>query len=442
MAPAHRERRALFAAYWNYYRGRHRKALRVRPGQPDDNVTLNYSKRVVNKGVQFLFGKPVTFALDEQQTRNAAEQYLDTVWGTEEAKSTLLQMIAMNGGVTGTAAVRLYAPDPAVADSLPRIDNLDPSLLDIVTHEDDIDDVLSYRIVWQVKDTWKRHRIDRQMDGTWYIGAEFAKNSSDRWQEIEGESYPWPYPFAPIITAQNLPLPNELWGMSDLEEADINDSINFTASNSGRILKFHAHPRTIGTGFAASALQNTAVDDFWTIDNKDAKVYNLEMKSDLASAYNFLGLLKNAFSKITGVPELDPAQVNVGALSGFALRILYGDQLDLNQVKRNTYGGLLCEINKRVLALGGKAEYGSVTPQNIWQDPLPGSGMEEAQALDIDRRNGLSQETYLTKRGYDAAQEKQRRQAEAQERQANMGQALTDAMRQLDQGDAGMDANA
>jgi hypothetical protein len=116
--------------------------------------------------------------------------------------------------------------------------------------------------------------------------------------------------------------------MSDLEEADINDAINFTASNIQRILKFHSHPKTIGTGFSAEQLQNTAVDEMWAIPDPAAKVFNLEMQSDLASAFNYLNLLKGAYAKVTGVPDLDPAVVNVGALSGFALRILYGDLLE------------------------------------------------------------------------------------------------------------------
>lgn len=441
LSQAQKDRQALFAAFWAYYRGHHRKPLKVRPGQVDDNVTLNLSKRVVNKGVQFLFGKSVDFEIDtDSEERTAEELYLDEVWGVDERKHTLLQSVALNGAVTGMAVVRLYEPEPGTAGALPRIVNLDPSLLDVVTHDDDIDEVLSYRLTWKSGELWKRHRIDALENGLWYVTAEIAKANSTDWQEVPTESALWPYEFAPIITAQNLPCPNEYWGMSDLEEADINDAINFTASNVQRILKFHSHPKTIGTGFSAEQLQNTAIDEMWAIPDPEAKVFNLEMQSDLASAFNYLNLLKGAYAKVTGVPDLDPAVVNVGALSGFALRILYGDLLEATQTKRNTYGALLGEINKRVLAMAGIAEYGSMVVKNVWQDPLPSNDKEQAETLKIDKEMGLSTATYLTRRGYDAEQEMEQRKADQEEQQARMGTALTDAMRNFDQG--GEDTNA
>lgn len=435
LTDAHKARQQLFGLYWSYYRGRHRKSLKVRPGEPDDNVTLNYSKRVVNKGIQFLFGMPVGFEIDATDSeRSPEEEYLDQVWGIDEVKMPFLQQVAQNGGVTGMAVLRLYEPNPNIPDSLPRVVNIDPSLLEIVTNPDDINDIYGYQLIWQVGKVWKRHRIDVQADSTWYVTAETTGQGTTQWQELPDESAPWPYPFPPLITAQNLPLANELWGMSDLEEADINDAINFTASNTGRIIRFHAHPKTIGTGFSSSQVQSTAIDEMWAIPVDNAKVANLEMQSDLASSRAFLQDLKTAYAKTTSVPDLDPAQVNVGALSGFALRILYGDLLDITHIKQKTYGEMLIEANKRILAIGGKGEYGTIQPTNAWQDPLPSSGLEEAQALQIDRQNGLSMETYLTKRGYDAEQEAERRGQEQQEQQTTLAAAMVDAQRNFDQG--------
>lgn len=436
LTPEHRERRKLQAMLWAYYRGHHRRPLRVQPNMPDDNVTLNLSKRIVNKGVQFLFGKSVDFEIDtETRDRTPDEQYLDDVWGTDEDKHTLLQNIATNGGVTGTAVVRLYEPEQGVRDALPRIVNIDPALLDVVTNEDDVEDVRAYTLTWKAGEAWKRHRFDMQPNDTWIVTEQIARPNNTDWQ-ITAE-FPWPYPFAPIQTAQNLPCPNEFWGMSDLEEADINDAINFTASNMNRILRFHAHPKTIGLGFNANDLQKTDVDSFWTIGNAktEVDVYNLEMQSDLASAYNYLNMLKQMYAKVTSVPDLDPAVVNVGALSGFALRILYGDLLETTQTKRNTYGKLLSEINACVLALGKKQEYGSVDVKNVWQDPLPSNGMEEAQTLQIDKANGLSTETYLERRHYDPDKEMERRKADQAEQRANMAQMMTDAERRFDRED-------
>ena len=424
ISPEQRQRQALFSLYWDYYRGRHRKPLKMRSGQPDDNTILNYSRRVVNKGVQFLFGKTIEFEIDGTDVMTRQEEYLAQVWGSDEEKMTLLQEIALNGAVTGTAFVRLYPPQGP--GSLPRIVNVDPALLDVITNDDDIDDIRSYRITWKSGDQWKRHRIDADA-GQWIISEE-VKGAGDRWQLVSDEIWPWDFP--PVVHCQNLPAPNEFWGISDLENADINDAINFTASNINRILRFHSHPKTIGIGFNAAQLQNTAVDQFWTIPNEQAKVFNLEMQSDLASAYAYLQELRNAYSKITGVPELDPAQVNIGALSGFALRILYGDLLELTRMKRNTYGAMLNELNRRILVV---SNLGDMRTRIVWQSPLPEDEQATSEALARDRQAGLSLQTYMERRGYDWKRE-QERIAEEQATTDTIGSAL---LRAFDRGGNG-----
>lgn len=416
LSKAHQQRQALFGEYWKYYRGRHTKHLKVRPNTPDDNVILNYSKRVVNKSVQFLFGQPLQFEIDGEDDRSDRELFLDAVWGNDETKMQLLQTVAVNGSVCGQAFLRLHPP--AQMGDLPRIVNLDPLLVDVLTNDDDVEQVQSYRIVWKVGDEWRRHRIDLLESGQWSITEEVNRRNQI-WQMVNEELWPWTFP--PIVHCQNQPLPNSFWGMSDLEDADVNDAINFAASNINRILRFHAHPKTIGTGFDARQLENTAVEEFWTIQNTDARVFNLEMDSDLGSAYAFMQELKQAYSKVTGIPDLDPSQVNVGALSGFALKILYGDLLELTSVKRNTYGAMLIEANKRILEMSGYGADNEISLQ--WASPLPESDSEEAATLNIDRQNGLSAETYLERRGYNIERETERLQDEAAG-QANIGEQL------------------
>jgi hypothetical protein len=86
-----------------------------------------------------------------------------------------------------------------------------------------------------------------------------------------------------------------------------------------------------------------------------------------------------------------------------------------------TYGALVAEINARLLALGRQAAYGEVDVTNVWKDPLPEDSLSDAQTLEIDVRNGLSQETYLEKRGYDASRELERKEAEQQRQQEQLG---------------------
>jgi hypothetical protein len=413
---AHRERATLMARLWNYYRGRHAKPLVVKPGQADDNVTLNFSRRVVDKGLAFLFGPGVEFEMDGSDAQTPAEEHLGQVWGTSEQRRRTLLDLGLNGAIAGTAFLRIYPA--AQPDALPRLAVIDSALMDVVANVDDLDDVRAYMMLWRAGALWKRHRVDLQENGQWLISEEEMERSN-QWRLVNETAWEWTFP--PVFMCQNLPHPNDVWGISDLEEADINDAINWTASNINRILRFHAHPKTIGLGFRPDKLQNTAIDQFWSVDEKDAKVFNLEMQSDLASAYQMLQALKETYAKVSGVPSLDPDKINVGQLSGFALRILYGDLLEKTNVKRVTYGALLADVNAALLALGGYGE--GLRVNCVWGDPLPVSTAEEVQGLTADRANGLSLETYLERRGYDAERELARI-AEEKQGNATLGEAL------------------
>lgn len=427
LSQAHAKRKKLFKTYWSYYQGDHKRHIKVEDGDADDNVILNFSEVIVDQSIDFLFGEELIFELDSNtRERTEAEVYLDDVFGEAEKKMMFLQEVAQNGGVTGTAFVRLYLPDPNVPDSLPRLVNLDPGIVDIIVSDDDATLVLAYHIVWESDGTWKRHRILRDVElNEWVIVPERAENNR-RWL-ADGEEEIWPYSFAPIFSCQNLPLANSVWGVSDLRNADVNDAINRTASNTNRIIRFHAHPKTIGVGFAGEKLDRTQVNDFWYVDSTEANVFNLEMSSDLQSSHQYLQTLKTTFYKTAGASEFDPAVVNVGALSGFALRILYMPTLKRMMRKRNTYGAMLKDICRALLHLRNDEEQ---EVKIIWKDPLPDSGNEQAQALSVDRQNGLSQATYLERRGYDAEIEAEKRAKEQKEQQEAFRRngALVDAL--------------
>jgi hypothetical protein len=409
LSKGHKARVTLFGLLWDYYLGQHRENIKRKEGQANDNVTLNWSYKVVNAGVGFLFGKPVTFELDESRERSKAELYLDEVWADDPAggfvQSVFLKSLAQNGGVCGTAFVRIYPP---VASGRPRLVNINPEIVDVITNPDDVTDITAYHLVWPVmreeKKVWKRHRIERgEAKDFWTITAELY-GSNGEWAADpstgSGGVEEWPYDFAPIFHCQNLILANSVWGLSDLKDADLNDAINFVTSNVNRIIRFHAHPRTIGTGFAANQLQTTAVDQFWAIPGENAKVFNLEMGSDLASSRQHKADLEEAFHQVTDIPRLDPSSVNLGALSGFALRILYGPLLTKTADKRGTYGGMLQQINRALLVMRG---FPADAPTNVvWQDPLPAAGEERARIAQVLIDSGADREQAYKIAGYTA----------------------------------------
>ena len=387
LSKEHRQRADLINLYWRYYRGHHRPNIKVKAGQADDNITINWSKKVVNAGVSFLMGKPPTFEIDDQTNeRTPDEAYLDEVWADDPArrfvKQSFFTELAQSGAVSGTAFVRIYPKDER--NDKPRLVILDPATVDILHDPNDISDVLGYHIVWQAGDNWHRHRIERDGDLMGWTIFDEIYDKGGRWRENE-PPITWEWDFAPVFHCQNLTLAHSPWGVSDLEDADLNDAVNNIASNINRILRFHAHPKTVGTGFAPNAI-DVAADGLITLP-EGATIQNLEMQSDLASSAGFQARMEEAFHQVTDVPRFDPASVNLGALSGFALQVLYSPLLQKTNVKRANYGGLLQQINRALLVLDGKPE---AAVMNHWENPLPMNSREKYENFEILVRSGVS----------------------------------------------------
>lgn len=387
-------------AGWQYYRGEHRKPLKVKTGQPDPNVILNLTRKLVDTGAAMLFGLGVTFELVEGD-HTPEEEYLESVWRVNR-RSILMNDIAVNGGVAGHVVVKIVPPEKE--GGFPRLINISPGIFHAFWREDDVETVLWYTLNWSEE---ARQDIVRRGD-VWQI-LDYRKNRG-RW-ELADEQV-WPFAWAPIVDWKNLPNPNMYYGLSDLEdEGKLNDAINFLASNMNSILYHHAHPKTIGTGMRASDVQETAVGGFWTVPSPDAKVYNLEMQSDLASSMAFLDLLRSSFFSLGSQVDLSTMKDRLGQLTNFGLRVLFYDAINRLRLKRALYGEGLTEINRRVLDLAGKG------PDHIttlhWPFPLPESELEMSQVIKTDLELGIvSKETASTKRGYDWQTEQERIEAE------------------------------
>jgi hypothetical protein len=412
MVGEEQERQKGYKRRWQYYNGDHPRPLKIKPGQPDDNVIVNLSRFIVDKGVAFLFGREIEFQIEEGETTED-EQFLDDVWDAN-GKMSLLQNVALNGGVCGHVYVKLVPDGLTTEDgrTVTRLVNLDPAIVRPFWSPDDLSDVLWYKVEYEAAgprgQVFKKQMMERQDNGTWLI-TDYAAEGLKMYREV-GKTV-WPYQFAPICDWQNLPAPNVYFGASDLEDVTMNDGINATVSDIQRILRFHGHPKTIGTGFKATEL-NTGIDEMIVLPNAEAKVYNLEMQSDLTAALKHAANLIDLYLRMARIPNLDPANVNVGALSGFALRILYGDLLEKTDVKRQTYGEGIKELNRRLLAIAGKQ---GVRPARIvWQNPLPENKTELTTQLDneINKLGVTSKETAAQDLGRDYEVEKERMAAE------------------------------
>jgi hypothetical protein len=414
-----------FERAWKAYRGQFPKPLKVKPGRPDDNVVLSKARVIVDTGVAFLFGKPVAFELERGETTER-ERWLAACWERNRLMTTL-QKLALNGGVCGTPFLRLLPA--ARRGDYPRAVVLDPAHLTVRWSPEDVDEVVYYRIQFPAIDPKTGKPIVRRTiiepDGQgWRITDQRSRPDSAVWETI-GET-PWPYPFAPIAHCQNLVMPNEFWGMSDVED-DILGLIrarNFILSNANRVHTYHGHPKTWGSGFKAADLQ-TAPDETVVFQSPEAKLSTLEAHGDIAGGLELDRRLDEALHELARIPAIATGKVeDVGQLSGLALRILYGPLVQVTEAKRVTYGELLVEVNRRLLHLGGQGE--DLRTTITWPELLPSDPHQERETALLDEQLGVSRETLLAKLGYDAAAEAKKK-AEESRADAELGQRLLTA---------------
>lgn len=396
---------------WEAYFGQTPDPLATSHSDPrgQDNVKVNFVRPIVDKGVAMLFGQEPIFELDEMTT-TPTEIWLEQCWRANH-KMLTLQKMAINGGVCGHVFVKITQPQRG--ERYPRVINLSPEYVTVATEPDDIERVTLYLIEYPAHaedGTWVTIRQRIEQDGArWHILDQRARGNG-RFETISDVE--WPYPWPPIIACQNLPSPNEYYGVSDVEEDVIrlNGSLMFVLSNMARIVRHHAHPKTWSKGVAASEIR-TGVDDMIVLHSPEAELHNLEMQSDLSSSLALYERLKEALHEMSRTPEVAMGKMNnIGTLSGVALQILYRPLTEKTEAKRRTYGEMLVELNRRLLALGGYSEEQWVTIH--WPELLPSDPLQERQVALIDQQLGVSADTLLSQLGYDAAQEAQKREVE------------------------------
>lgn len=381
--------------------------------QANDCTKINFARLIVNKVVSALFGYDLDFEIDGER-ESEAEQYLKSVFEANRGM-VFFHKLGVNGGVCGQVFVRIDYAVPGVAG--PRLIVWDPARVSVRWDPRDYERVVSYSYYWNAVDPARgsarayRQVVYEESPGRWIVTEQTSEFGRMNWVDVM-EPVAWPFPWCPVVTAQNLPVPNEFWGQSDIESdiTHINEVINFSISNLQRILRLNAHPITWGSGLSGESI---VVDPGMLLKLPEgATLQNLEMQSDMQPALSHIENLRQLLHELARIPEVSTGRVeNVGQLSGVALKILYAPLLDLVETKRLTYGALIQELGDRVLELGGYGAGHSVKVQ--WPDVIPGDTEAEARVATMYRELGVSQDTVLSRLGFDPEQEREKRDEEA-----------------------------
>lgn len=408
---AEKQRLVRIKRQWAYYRGEPARPLRVMTGRPDDNVLLDLPRQLVDTSVAFLFGDDLEIEPVGDGEDGKLHEWLEDTYrqASPGGQGLLFQRLAVNGGVTGHAHAKIQ-PRP---DGSLRVAVLDPETVTAEWHPDDVEDIVRWRIMWTTLDDQghpvvRRQTIERRTEQSWAVIDEVSRGSV--WGVINEAV--WAFPFAPVVHCQNMPCPNEYFGLSDLEPSllDLCDAINRVTSHIAKLVRIHGFPKVYTKGVGDVSEIQLGMDSILQLQGDQAEIGYLQNNGDINASLALYDRLKEALFEQARIPEVATGRIrNLGQMSGVARKIAYGPLVDKTEAKRRTYGTLVEELSARLLVVGGQA--GNVEDARCllkWPEIIPSDPKEEAETLQLhDDLGVVSRETMAGKLGYDYAHEKE-----------------------------------
>jgi hypothetical protein len=401
---------------WDYYEGKHPAMLKVIPGAPDDNVTMNLARGIVDRGISFLFGKELEWQFDETDaTTTPAEQQIDAIWDANN-KMTLLHEVGQNGFLAGYAAIKV-APQQ---DGSIRLINLNPAELRLFSAPDDCDDVYRYVIKYvaensQGNEIHHAEVIERQgpRGSSWTV-TNYRALGGEKAYRPDGAPIDWPYALAPIQYCKNLPRANCPYGYGDLDDPSLMDALNLTLSATRKTLRLFPDPQDIIEGGSAKGLVRGGAN-IWELAQGTAKRLEMNAGALDAARQHAIDLRAAIFSQAR-MTDMATIGERLGQVTNFGLKVLFLDFLNLNDTKRILYGGLINRVNQLLALILG---LGDIETSFIWPDPLPTNELEHTQAIAAKQATGLVSEEDLTNElGYDYDDQQKRLEDERAARAA------------------------
>lgn len=394
------ERGAYINTRWAYYDGNHHRWLRVAKGEKDDNVIINLCGRSVDKTAEFIGCPEKVYVDDDPDTQSTANTWLAQAW--EEYEYEFSDLV-LSGLISGHSFVKLYFDTTGKGAMIA----LDPTYCVVFWDGMNTKVPLFYRLQWKSGDTVYRQDIvpsfmlqenqDQNANGsvaTYWMIYDYTEDrgGTDKW--IRRSEQRWEYPFAPLVEWSYKRRPHKYYGVSFLHNAiPLNDVLNFVASNTARILKHHAHPKTFV--FGAMVDGDNAVGGIWDGLPADARVETLELTSDLRSSLNMMEILRAEFFANSRV--VDTASINdkLGQITNFGVQMLYSDMIEMTDYYRESIERGFSEVLRRVAELNKVAI--PTRPELEWPEVLPQNRLELVQAAQAEKDLGTTSLRTLTR---------------------------------------------
>ena len=438
-----RKRQQAIQLAWKAYNGELDPPLKKMEDSPDDNVLTNRCQAIVDRGVDFLFGKELEISVDEGAPVEA-QDFLDKAWGRKETRVPLLQKLGMNGALARNAFLRIVPSTSQITRATTyRLIAVDPAIVCVQTAPQDCDTVLLYclqystteKINGQPKTVYYREEIQRidpdgnaskgmpDDDDTWQIqhwtqvSQKGAEPKLTGWT-TEGPPIAWNYPFSPLFACQNLPRPNDFWGTADItpDLIGLNNALNLVQSCINRIQKIYGGPILYATDTGDGYL---VVDPgkIIKLPLSTSKIEAVHIVTEVPAALSFAADLRSDIDEQSSVPGVATGRISTmprGNLSGVAIELLHSPLMKKTDKKQQTYGELIIDVSKALLVLNGMSPDIEITL--AWQSALPHDDLAAVQTGVTKLEVGVSKTTIQRELGYDPEEEMALSQAEQEQK--------------------------
>ena len=430
---------------------------RVRDVQRKEVVIENDIAWRINAGVDFLFGKPISFVSKspDSQKQSQIEAILKEVFATNGGIG-FFQNMAVLGGVYGFIDCLVRTGDEIIesiyssAERRPKADSQNLSFEDVlklartidlelieapralpVLEENDYRKIRYYvQHFYQKKNTLTRHGtfLARLIGGssgrrtgdsrqvvavTEIISALAWQRYEDKQLVAEGEL---PWGFLPMVHIQNIAQPYYYEGLSDVESLiPLQDELNTRLSDRASRITFQAFKMYLGKGIEGFEDRPVSPGRMWHTDNPEATIEEFGGDAATPSEDLHIAEIREAMDKASGVTPLVAGVLKskLGNLtSAVALRLTLMGMLSKTERKRFTYGEGLKRICKIVLAMLDRANIYETSELDrdidiIFPSSLPENMMEKLKEAQIKKELGVPTEQVLRELGYETMNERE-----------------------------------
>jgi hypothetical protein len=402
MALAESARLQRYREYLAFYEGRHYPA----PRAGRTNLVVNYARAIVDKGVSFLMGQGIGFAVEGDA---AAEALLYAVYDTNDLDAVDLAC-ATNAAVLGDGVykvfwdadqerIRVVSVDPCGffahwrADDLATLQRVDlvyrlpaadaaalvaPSALARTSpnarepQDAGLAAPAARRATLrgpallvagpaeqvEVVETWTAATLCVAVDGT-------------VWREERN-----PYGTIPFVHVPNLPPPNSFWGRSDLADViPLNRELNERLSDQADAIRFHADPPVVFMGVEGHDAVRIGPGTVWDLP-PGADVKLLEWRGSGPAVREHIELVLRALYETAETPRTAFGD-NGRQLSGVALETELRPLVQKTLRKRVVWTAALrrrCRLIFHIAERVGLLPEGAaraLRPRVIWPAMLP-----------------------------------------------------------------------